>query len=150
MASGRHPDLARRQRVLQLKAQGLSGPQIARRLRVTPQAVWYLLQAIQNPKVLSLPCRRCRASIVSSAILQRDRGKALCLACLSSAPRTSLAIRLVSLRLARQMTIGEVARRAGVVYGTVRRIEIGVGKPYRRTVDKLAKVLGAELILPLE
>jgi predicted transcriptional regulator len=46
--------------------------------------------------------------------------------------------------------IGELARRAGVRPQTIYGLETGMGKPQRRTVTKLARILGERLILPLE
>jgi transcriptional regulator with XRE-family HTH domain len=151
MPSGRPPNLARRQLVMQLRADGLSMSEIARQLDVTHQAISHIFRAIRKPpKVLSLPCRKCRASIVSPAILPRDRGKALCLDCLSGTPQVTLAIRLVSLRLARKLTVSELSLRAGVSSGVIYQIEKWSHGTTWRTVVKLAKVLGHELILPLE
>jgi hypothetical protein len=103
---GRPPDRAQRERVAELRRQGLTIAEIARRVGTTHQAVSQLLAAQRVTATFNVLCSRCNAvigqmSAVASAV---NRGKVLCLACLERTPEATLGQRLRSFRVARGLT----------------------------------------------
>jgi transcriptional regulator with XRE-family HTH domain len=147
MPSGRKPNLERRRQVVQLRDNGLSLAEIARRFGVTKQAVWSLLhQRAQRTAGRAVPCSACGAMIVSPGALRRDADGALCLSCLRARPGVSFALRLKALRLAAGLSRTELAERSGVGTGSLRAYEDGRRKPHRSSAIRVAQVLGEELI----
>jgi transcriptional regulator with XRE-family HTH domain len=144
MVSGRKTNLVRRQQITELSGQGLSQSEIARRVGITRQAVRRHLDAIDNsPPTLS--CASCLATIISAGALKRNQGKALCPACLGLSPGAPFAQRLVSLRLARGLTIMQLAKWSTVDPNLLHDYEEGVREPRSRIRAKLVRVLGREL-----
>src|SRR4051812_41650600 len=101
---------ARQQRILRLHAQGVSGVEIARRVRVSHQ---YVSRVLKHPP-RSVPCSACGMRIVSAGAHARDIGKALCLDCLAQRPDASFATRLKSLRLAKGLTKTALTAKTGI------------------------------------
>jgi transcriptional regulator with XRE-family HTH domain len=147
MPSGRKPDLERRRQVLQLRDEGLSLAEIARQFGVTKQAVWSLLHnRAQRTAGRAVPCSACGAMIVSPGALRRDAAGALCLDCLRARPAAPFALRLKALRLAAGLSRTELAGLCGVAAGSLRAYEDGRRKPHRRNANRVARVLGEEVL----
>jgi transcriptional regulator with XRE-family HTH domain len=147
MPSGRKPNVRRRREVHELRGQGLSLSEIARRFGVSKQAVWGLLHARpRSPRVRAVACTACGAPIVSPGALRRDAVAALCLACLDGRPHVPFARRLQAFRLAAGLSQADLSRRSGVSPGAIRAYEEGCREPRRKTVDQLAHVLGGRLM----
>jgi transcriptional regulator with XRE-family HTH domain len=147
MPSGRKPNLQRRRHVLRLRGQGHSFTEIARRLGVTKQAVWSLLNA--RPRLTqarAVACTGCGQQIVSPGALRRDAGSALCLTCLDGRADVAFGPRLKALRLAAGLSQADLSKRSGIPPGSIRTYEDGSRSPRRRSIDRLARVLGHGLL----
>jgi hypothetical protein len=81
-----------------LRARGLSLPQIGRRLGVSHQAVLAMLRGTDN-LLPPVRCCACAAPVVARSE-GGDHARVYCRACLSACPEVPLADRLRSLRLA--------------------------------------------------
>src|SRR5262249_14612343 len=92
------------------------------------------------------PCRHCRSAIVSAGLLPRNRGTALCLACLARLPDSSFAERLIAVRLARGLTVKELADACQISKGLVLEYETGRAEPGWRRLMAVVRVLGTELV----
>jgi transcriptional regulator with XRE-family HTH domain len=149
MPSGRKPDLERRRQAGQLRDRGLTLAEVARRLGITKQAVWSLLNhRARRTAARAVPCSACGAMIVSPGALRRDAASALCLNCLRARPAVPFALRLKALRLAAGLSRTELSQRAGVAAASLRAYEDGRRKPQDRSAVRVARVLGEELLTP--
>jgi transcriptional regulator with XRE-family HTH domain len=147
MPSGRKPNLKRRRQVALLRDSGLTLAEIARRLGVSKQAVWSLLnQRARRTASRAVPCCACGALIVSPGALRRDADAALCLPCLRARACVPFAIRLKALRLAAGLSRTQLSQRSGVAAGSLRAYEDGLRKPHARSATRVARVLGEELL----
>jgi transcriptional regulator with XRE-family HTH domain len=147
MPSGRKPNLQRRRHVMRLRAQGLSLSEIARRFRISKQAVWSLLN--HRPRLTSaraIPCSRCGGQIRSAGALPRDAESALCTTCLNQSPDSPFGQRLKSLRLAAGLSLTDLSRRTGLSPGSIRAYEEGLRMPRRATIGRLVRVVGGGLL----
>jgi DNA-binding CsgD family transcriptional regulator len=145
--SGRRRDQARRQQVVQLRAQGMSVADIARRLGLTRQGVLHHLRPVAVPGAPAVYCRRCGAIALPANSNLREPRPALCPACVAQQPGVPFSAILRAYRLAAGYTRAELARRSGVHANTVLTCEsAGRGRPRRDTVAKLVRVLGPGLL----
>jgi transcriptional regulator with XRE-family HTH domain len=148
--SGNHKP-GRRRQAAKLRAQGLTLPEIGRRMGCSKQAVHYLLglrgPAPRPPKPVACPACGATAGTAPSA---GDYAPALCLPCLAKQPQTPLGQRLRAHRLARGLSQEALAERAEVGASGIVQMERGERQPRPRTLRKLAEALGvgAEDLLP--
>jgi transcriptional regulator with XRE-family HTH domain len=148
--SGRRPDLGRRQRILRLRARGLTLAEIGRRLGITRQAVQVTLKGsgLNRPRRGTVFCKACGDSVLTGGYRIESNGPVLCRACLAERPETPFGQRLRSLRLAAGLTQASLAERAGVGVSSVRDYERGRDEPRWRSLMKLLRVLGFDLLEP--
>jgi transcriptional regulator with XRE-family HTH domain len=131
----------------ELRRQGLTMPEIARRLGITKQAVHDMLRRLgEPPPPRSVPCAACGRPILSAVARPTDRGKALCRGCLRERPAAPFGQRLLALRLAAGLSQVELARRAGLSRMAVAHHERAERTPRPATRARLARVLGPELL----
>jgi transcriptional regulator with XRE-family HTH domain len=148
--SGNHKP-GRRRQAAELRAQGLTLPEIGRRMGCSKQAVHYLLglrgPAPRPPKPVACPACGTDLGPAPSAL---DYAPPLCLPCLSKRPRTPLGQRLRAHRIARGLSRQALAERAGVGPAGITQMERGARQPRPRAMRKLAQALGveAEELLP--
>jgi transcriptional regulator with XRE-family HTH domain len=145
---GRKPNLERRQRVAQLRQQGLTLTEIGGQLGISKQAVKQLLdaQGCQDTGLLTVYCDRCKASIGRlSAHARPSAGPTLCARCLASAPAATFGQRLRSLRVAAGLTQRELAQRASLPRNTLGQYERDLRQPTEQLLSELKKILGPEL-----
>ena len=135
--TGRPPDGGRRGRVAELRARGLSGAEIARRLGITSSAV----SQVDRPR-----CDGCGARVVVNVRKARGRRPAFCLRCLVGHPEGTFGQRLRSLRLTRGMSHEAPAGEAGISGGQLVRLEDGAEPPTPQAEVKLVRVLGQGLL----
>jgi transcriptional regulator with XRE-family HTH domain len=148
--SGHKPD--RRRQVLGLHAKGLLQREIAARLGVSRSRVSQILcaagvrvvvnQAGVAPTDLAVRCQGCGAEVgrLPGASLRGARG-ALCRACLAARPEAGLGERLRADRIARGLSVRELARRVGMPASLISLYESGARVPSARTLRRLAKAL---------
>jgi transcriptional regulator with XRE-family HTH domain len=148
MVAGRKPNLERWRQVEELRAAGLSLPEIGRRLGCTHQAVASVLRNIRTTRerVRSVACAGCGEPIISAGCLPSDRGKALCLPCLGQRPETPFGRRLLAFRLAAGWTRAELAARTGIDPTTIHKSEVRGFTPRWHRVVRLIQVLGVQLV----
>jgi DNA-binding XRE family transcriptional regulator len=115
--------------------------QIARELGCGRKTVRYLLGDHSQPPGERARCAGCHMSVGPSTTTE-DRGPALCLPCLAQRPRATLGQRVRAHRLAGGLTCVALARKANVRPETLAALEQGHRQPYRRTLQRLASVLG--------
>lgn len=128
-------------KVRRLRARGLTFQAIADRFGLTRQAVHYALNGI--PRAVEIRCSRC-----SRTIRRQDNWlhilPVLCVSCIDRQP-TTFAERLRALRVEAGITAKELGKLAGINAATITLAERGLHKQTRRTVAKLAAVLGPKL-----
>jgi transcriptional regulator with XRE-family HTH domain len=145
---GRKPNLEKRQRVAELRQQGLTLTEIGAQLGISKQAVKQLLdaQGCQDTGLLTIFCDRCKAAIARlSAHARPSAGLTLCRACLSSEPAATFGQRLRGLRIAASMTQRELAQRAGLPRNTIGQYERDQRQPTGQLLADLKKLLGPDL-----
>jgi transcriptional regulator with XRE-family HTH domain len=144
---GRPRDQEQRQRVAELRRQGLSTPAIGRRLGITSQRVHQLLTSQVGTVALEVCCCRCQAIIsqVRTAASTHHQ-KVLCLTCLEQAPEATFGERLRAFRVARGLTQVELQRQLHLSANLVARHEQDVVQPMWKTLVKLMEFLGPELV----
>jgi transcriptional regulator with XRE-family HTH domain len=98
-------DLERQGQMFDLRQQGLTFAEIARRMQVTPQAVHHALQSFAR-----LCCRLCQAELNQAGARTTDRGKTLCPPCLAKRPEAPFADHLRAYRIAAGLTRQELSR----------------------------------------
>ena len=112
MVQGRKPYLAIRKRIARLRADGHSGAEIARRLGVSHQAIYPILNGTALRRGAAVCCS-CRATILSAQASKQLRGL-LCLDCLARSPAAPLGQRLSSLRIIAEMTQAQLSEATGI------------------------------------
>jgi transcriptional regulator with XRE-family HTH domain len=143
---GRRPDIERRQLVMQLRQQGLTLPEIGRRLGVSRQSAHQMLRQAQGPRLLTVHCRGCGRSHAAHDILPEEQHSVLCLDCLAHQPQATFRQRLQTHRLAAGLTRAALARRARVDSESIACYEEGRAQPRPSTLSRLAEVLGSGLL----
>jgi transcriptional regulator with XRE-family HTH domain len=147
--SGRRPNWRRWQQAAELRAQGLSLPEIGRRLGVTKQAVAHMLARLAEcagrPPCFPVRCGRCDKLIWTDAGSPQT-GDVCCLKCLAGQPDASFGQRLKAHRVAAKVTAPELAGRAGLSLLTVCRLERDRCFPDWPTLTRLVAVLGLRLL----
>ena len=143
---GRPPNLLRRQMALDLRQQGLTLQEIATRMGTSKQNVHGLLDFAVGMR--SISCRLCGVVIVSAGHAMADmHNKPVCLQCLANMPHASFAERLRALRIARDLTQKQLAEKSGLTANTIHVLERELHRhPSEETIEKLAKILGPELL----
>src|SRR5262245_55736891 len=125
MPSGRNEQPGRRQRVLQLREQGLSLRQIARQVGLTYTGVSYLLRRPSRTVTGPIACGACGRTIREDWPGLPAGRPVLCLDCLAKRPGSPFAQRLVAFRVAAGLTVPELARRSHVRAGMLNAYEKG-------------------------
>jgi transcriptional regulator with XRE-family HTH domain len=148
--SGRRPDQDRRQRMLELREQGLSLAEIGRRLRITKQGAGSLLARIQKdalrpPRSHPVRCDRCRRLVWADPPVPLD-GPVPCLRCLAGQPDATFGRRLRAHRVAAKLTLPELARRTRLHRTTLDAYERDVKTPAWPSLTRLLGVLGLRLL----
>ena len=132
---GRKPDLERRRRAAELRAQGLTFTEVGRRLGVTRQAA----QSLVRPRLAATAsCASCGAPV--------PWGGPRCLACVTADPAATFPERLQACRLAGGLTQAQLAAQAGLSHAIVANYERGRGRPRARRLAARARVLGTGLL----
>src|SRR4051812_45827572 len=90
---GPNPRQERRRRAAALRAQGLTMPEIGRRLGVTKQGVAYLLGPKVRRRTYAVACSACGRVLWPDGS-KRDTQGVLCLDCLGALPATTFGQRL--------------------------------------------------------
>jgi transcriptional regulator with XRE-family HTH domain len=129
--SGRRPNLGRRRRAAELRAQGLTFAEVGRRLGITREGARQVVLAAPPP-----PCASCAAPVPGG------RGGGRCSDCVAADPAAPFAERLRALRLAAGLTQEELAARVGRTHATVSDYERGRRRPRPDLLAALARVLG--------
>jgi transcriptional regulator with XRE-family HTH domain len=142
MVSGRKPDLGRWRQVARLRARGLTLEAIGRRLGLSRQRVYAILEAARRRETQAVPCRLCGTIIAPEGALARHGRQALCLTCLGRSPATPFGERLRAYRLAAGLTRAELARRAELWGGALQAYEEGQSRPSSASLQRLAQALG--------
>src|SRR5436309_1580357 len=109
---GRKPNAARRKKVAQLHAQCLEPAAIARRVGISRQWVYRLLNP--TPRDFFVRCRECSADLPTAGAYLRDDGRVYCLDCLAKHPEAPFGEHLKAFRLAAGLHQAELADRAGI------------------------------------
>jgi transcriptional regulator with XRE-family HTH domain len=144
--SGLKPNVVLRQRVLRLRARGLTLNQVAGAVGVTRQTVWNHLRAADACKRV-VRCAECRRE-VGPPLSQPGRTPAYCPDCLARRPDAPFGVRLKSCRVAAGLTVTALAEGAGVCVDHLRELEGGRRQPLVGLLCRLARVLGPRIYSP--
>ena len=139
MVQGRQRNLTTYQRVARLRAHGLSGIAIARRLGMSHQAVYALLKGTGIRRGAAACCS-CRATIPAPEGSNRTRD-VLCRECLGRLPGIPFGQRLVSLRIMAGLTQAQLGSAVGVPSSQISALERCRHEPRERTRQRLLAVL---------
>jgi transcriptional regulator with XRE-family HTH domain len=142
---GRKPDLWRRRQAQELRAQGLTMPQIGARLGITRQAVLQLLRPKVQRRPCPVSCAACGRVIVPDGTKRDLRIATLCLSCLARTPGATFAQRLRAYRVSAGLSQADLGRKAGVPAPTLSAYELGRHRPRKETLRQLVAVLGEDL-----
>lgn len=137
----------RRQKILRLRAKGLSLQTIADDLGVTRQFVQRTLTLTGSTRVVPIRCQECDALITRMRTVYDNHIPVWCLGCLARHPRAAFAQRLRAYRLAAGMTRRELAIKAGVSATSIVEYERGNKVPRLENLTKLTRVLGSGLVV---
>lgn len=149
MVHGRKPDRTRRRQIVALRKQGLTLSEIGERLGISKQAVerWLRVSGQRVEPRYTVRCCRCKKGIITGPIQLRNNGPALCLGCLAREPAPTCGQRLRALRLGAGLTLRELGKKSGVVWQNLHAYEQDKNEPKWQSVVRLARVLGAWLVL---
>ena len=148
---GRRPDEERRRYIAELRGQGLTFPQIARQLGVTPQCVHRTFQ--RSGRKVRLPwvaCSECGREITPRLSAVPDDRPAWCLACLAKHPEATFGQRVKAYRLAASMTLAALGKRVGLTGTIITLYEQDRVRPRPRSLAKLIRVLGVGVVRAVE
>src|SRR5438477_10221031 len=112
MPRGRRPDLKRRQLMAELRAKGLSFPQIGKRFGISRQSVEQALRGSGNARLVPIHCRKCKTIITQMRTVAPSAGPVYCVNCLPS--NATFGQRLKTYRLAAGMTLDRLGKASGV------------------------------------
>ena len=146
MVQGRKPNPAIRKRIARLRADGHSGAEIARRMGVSHQAIYPILNGTALRRGAAVCCS-CRATILSAQASKQLRGL-LCLDCLARSPAAPLGQRLSSLRIIAEMTQAQLSEATGISSSYISSLEIGQHRPSVKTRVRLLEFLEAVVAKP--
>src|SRR5262245_25160967 len=105
-----------------------------------------LRMGVAGPAV-AFRCHDCEQLLFRSDRQLRRGGPLWCLRCLQRHPEATLGQRVRSLRMALGLTQGKLADWAQLSRATIAKAERGgMQRPHPRTIARLRKVLGAELL----
>src|SRR5438132_10270379 len=145
--SGRRPNTKRRRDVANLRARGISPPDIARRLGIGVAAVYYYLKAHEAPANRPGACAVCGAAILSEAN-PHQYTDLLCRSCLQKNPQVPFSSFLKSLRVTAGLSRQTLAARGAVGLDLIGRYERGEVEPAWKNLMRLFKVFGVRLVVP--
>jgi transcriptional regulator with XRE-family HTH domain len=147
MPSGRRPNFERRNRIFELRAEGMSYIQIARLVGVTSECV----RQTVNPKPRArscVHCRECGGQINPAGAVPRDDGDVLCLPCISRQPDVPFGEYLKAFRLEGGLKIVDLSRKVGLQPNVITSYEHGrVGAPSWQNLVRLFQALGVQLYM---
>ena len=147
MPRGRLPNFARRRRVDELLAQGLSLAEVARRLGLSRQYVGWMAEANRHlPPTFRVRCRACGHDLNQAVARPEDDRQVYCLACLAAHPEASFTEHLRAYRLAAGLTVSALAAKAGVRVSTLSCLEHAWSRANWETAAKLLRALGVALV----
>lgn len=144
MPRGRPRNLQRRRQIAELRATGLTYQQIARCLGISHQSVQQALQGNGNVRLVPIRCRECGEIITRMRTVADHNGPVYCLACLPG--EATFGQRLKARRLAKGISLTVLSERTGVAWNLLSKYERDVVEPKCRTLIKLIRVLGTEII----
>jgi transcriptional regulator with XRE-family HTH domain len=148
MPSGRRPNLERRRRMADLRAEGMSYAQIGIRLGVTRKSVERMLNRKPLPRYVRVRCRECAKVLNPAGAVPRDDRTVLCLSCLSTRPNLEFGEHLKAFRLAAGLKIVDLARKAGLPSTVISSYEHGrIGAPTWQKVACLFQALGVQFFM---
>jgi DNA-binding transcriptional regulator YiaG len=116
-------DLELQGQMFELRQQGMTFVEIARRMQASPQAVHHALKSFDR-----LRCRLCQAELNQAGARTTDRGKVLCLACLATHPEATFAEHLRAYRIAAGLKRKELARLTKVSVARLTSYESGFAR----------------------
>lgn len=141
------PDHKRRRLIASLRAKGLTYAAIGKRLGVTHQSVFNIINGEKRINARVVGCKECGEVIARGALANKTAQGVFCLSCLARHPQTPFRQRLRAYRVAAGMTRRELAQRAGVKVENVEYYEgTSSGGPQRSKVRPLVQVLGARIL----
>jgi transcriptional regulator with XRE-family HTH domain len=104
-----------------------------------------LLRVLGPELTPRLPCAGCGRAIFCTGLNLQDRDGALCEGCLDQRPGAPFGQRLLSMRLASELTLSELARKARVSVACLSSYERRGVYPGPRLLGRLVRVLGPRL-----
>jgi transcriptional regulator with XRE-family HTH domain len=144
MPRGRPPNQQRRRQIAELRAAGLTYEQIAKCLGISHQSVQQALQRNGNARLVPIRCRECGEIITRLRTVADHNGPVYCLACLPG--EATFGKRLKARRLAKGISLMALSERTGIAWNLLSKYERDAVEPKCRTVIKLIRVLGAEIM----
>jgi transcriptional regulator with XRE-family HTH domain len=145
MPRGRPANLQRRRQIAELRAVGLTYEQIGQRLGISHQSVQQALQRTARAWLVPVHCRECGSVITRLRTVRDNNGPVYCLACLPK--DATFGQRLKAGRLAKGMTLMALGERTGICWSLLSKYERDAVEPKFRSVVKLIRVLGAQLVV---
>jgi DNA-binding XRE family transcriptional regulator len=147
VTQGRKPNWQRRQQARQLREQGLSTAKIGKIMGVGANAVRAMIARSQGGPILKAWIRCCQCGTEIARLSVRfDTGPALCLSCLKKKKKPLFRERLIAYRLAKRLTLVELAKKIGTSPSVVGSWEHEVSSPRWEMLVKLVQVLGQGLV----
>jgi transcriptional regulator with XRE-family HTH domain len=145
MPRGRPPNLQRRRQIAGLRAAGLTYEQIGKCLGISHQSVQQALQRNGNVRLVPIRCRECGRVITRVRTVANHNGPVYCMACLPD--EATFGQRLKARRLAKGISLMALSERTGIAWNLISKYERDVVEPKCRTLIKLIRVLGTELLV---
>jgi transcriptional regulator with XRE-family HTH domain len=146
MPSGRRPNFERRERIFELRAEGMSYVQIARVVGVTSECVRQTVNPKPRLRSMCVRCRACGGQINPAGAVPRDDGDVLCLPCISRRPDVPFGEYLKAFRLEAGLKIVDLSRKVGLKANVITSYEHGrVGAPSWQNLVRLFQALGVQL-----
>jgi transcriptional regulator with XRE-family HTH domain len=129
---------------MELRALGLTYQQIGKRLGISHQSVQQALQRSGNARLVPICCRQCRAVITRMRTVADNNGPVYCLDCLPD--DATFGQRLKAERLTKGISLMALCEQTGITWTLLSKYERDVVEPKYRTLAKLVRVLGTELM----
>ena len=144
---GRKPNRERHRQVAELRRRGWTLLAIGRRLGVSRQRVFEILQTSGLPAELPpVRCATCGAEIGPRRRAGVPAGRVRCLRCLGQTPTARFGLRLRACRLRMGLTQRELADRCDLGRSIIGAYERGVAEPPAPTLARLVPVLGGDVL----